>query len=339
MQHKMKSLFSASALMVASSLVQAAPTQYPLTIENCGVEVTFEKNPGTAVSLGQTGTEIFYSLGMANRVVGTAVWFDEVLPEFKEINDKIERLADNDPSFEAILAKRPGVVTVDYEWHVGPEGLIATREQFHEMGVPTYILPTDCVGKDNAEGIDGTRDKQMDTDVLYHTIIEMAEIFGDKAVGEKVVADLKDREAKAIAKATKSNVEGASAVFWYSSVAIDADPYVAGQTGPSGYILKKLNIENVAQSNEEWPVIGWETIAKADPTFIVLAKMNRRRFEGDDVEKKLEFLRNDPVAKEMTAVKEGRIIIMDSTAMIPNIRMINGIEVLTEGVEKLNSAK
>ena len=41
--------------------------------------------------------------------------------------------------------------------HVGPQGIVATREQFSDLGIPTYILPSDCVGKDNTAGSDGTR--------------------------------------------------------------------------------------------------------------------------------------------------------------------------------------
>ena len=332
-----KLALATAALIVAGGAAQAM--NYPLTIKNCGVDVTFEKAPVTAVSIGQSATEILYSLNLGEQVVGTGVWFNEILPEFNEINDKVERLADNDPSFEAIVGKKPGMVAIEYEWHIGPEGLIATREQFHELGIPTYVLPTDCDGKDNSEGIDGTRANQFSTATLYKSISELATVFGEKAKGEALVSELSDREAKAIEKAKAAKANNTSAVFWYSSVDIDADPYVAGQKGAAGYMMKQLGIKNVVKSNEEWPVVGWETIAKADPTFIVIAKMNRRRFEGDDFEKKLNFLKNDPVAKEMTAVKESRIIIMDATAMSPTIRMIRGIEVLTEGVERVGSAK
>ena len=81
--------------------------------------------------------------------------------------------------------------------------------------------------------------------------------------------------------------------------------------------------------------MGWETLAKANPDIIVIAKMNRRRFPADDFEKKLEFLRNDPVTKEMDAVKQGNIVIMDALEMDATIRLINGLEKLTYAVEQL----
>ena len=56
--------------------------------------------------------------------------------------------------------------------HVGPQGIVATREQFSDLGIPTYILPSDCVGKDNTAGSDGTRTALYSMDTLYQGITE-----------------------------------------------------------------------------------------------------------------------------------------------------------------------
>ena len=101
----MRAFCCLAALTTFATAAQAEATKYPLTLDNCGVEVTFDKAPATTVSLGQTATEILYSLDLADKVAGTGVWFSDVLPEFAEVNAKVERLADNDPSFESIVAK------------------------------------------------------------------------------------------------------------------------------------------------------------------------------------------------------------------------------------------
>src|SRR3546814_2816472 len=102
--------------------------------------------------------------------------------------------------------------------------------------------------------------------------------------------------------------------------------------------MDKLGIDNVIQSDEEWPTVGWESIAKSDPTVIVIAEMDRRRFPADDVEKKLAFLKTDPVAEEMTAVREGRIIVMDAHAMSATMRSIFGLETVDRKSKRLNSS-
>ncbi len=328
----MRAFCCLAALTTFATAAQAEATKYPLTLDNCGVEVTFDKAPATTVSLGQTATEILYSLDLADKVAGTGVWFSDVLPEFAEVNAKVERLADNDPSFESIVAKRPDVVIAQYEWHVGPQGIVATREQFGDLGIATYILPTDCVGKDNTVGSDGTRLEPFTTEVLYDTITELGWIFDvqDKAGG--LVADLRAREASAREKVAAMKIDDISAAFWFSSPELDLDPYVAGRKGAPGYILSVLGVENVVQSDEEWPTVGWETIARANPTVIVAAEMTRRRFEADDIEKKKAFLASDPVTSQMEAVKNDRVVVMTSDSMEPGIRVVGGLEQLADAL-------
>ncbi|MCX8997480.1 ABC transporter substrate-binding protein [Rhizobiaceae bacterium BDR2-2] len=331
---------AATGLVAGLALSSAAnATTYPLTLENCGETLTFESAPASTVTVGQAATEVLYSLGLADKVTGTSVWFNEVLPEFKEVNVGIERMADNDPSFESVVAKRPSLVTVQFVWHVGPEGIVATRQQFHDLSIPTYVLPADCIAKDNTVGVDGTRSELFSMDSIYRGIGELAAIFDVEERGRTLVDALKAREAAAVDRAKALDLDDVSAVFWFSSADMDIDPYVAGRKGSPGYMMDKLGIRNIVESDEEWPVVGWETIARANPTVIVIAEMDRRRFPADDVEKKLEFLRTDPVASQMEAVKNGRIVVMDAHAMDATIRAVAGIEVLAGALEDFGLSK
>lgn len=323
-----------AALLGAVSLALPvhAETTYPLKLSNCGVDLSFDKAPESAVSVGQAATEVLYSLGLGDKVSGTAVWFTDVLPEFSDLNAKIERLADNDPSFESVVAKRPDLVAVQYEWHIGPQGLVGTREQFADVGIPTYVLPADCWAKDNSTGSDGTRSAMFEMDSVLAGVTELSQIFNVPEKGEALVADMKNREAAAIEKAKALDASNVSAVFWFSSAEMDIDPYVAGRKGPPGYIMEKLGLTNVVQSDEEWPTVSWETIARANPSIIVLARMERRRFEADDVEKKLAFLKSDPVTSQMDAVKNDRIVILDGHSMDPSIRNVAALETLADAL-------
>ncbi|HWK63559.1 MAG TPA: ABC transporter substrate-binding protein [Rhizobiaceae bacterium] len=330
---------AAASFAFLTTAASAEPTQYPLTLENCGETLTFQEAPTSTVTVGQAATEVLYALGLGDKVAGTSVWFNEVLPEFKEVNDKIERLADNDPSFESVVAKKPELVTVQFIWHVGPDGIVATRTQFHDVGIPTYVQPADCVAKDNTVGIDGTRSELFSTAAIHLGVQELAQIFDIQDKGDVVVASLTERENAAIEGAKALNLNDVSAVFWFSSAEMGIDPYVAGRKGAPAYMMDKLGIKNIIESDEEWPVVGWETIAKANPTLIVIAKMDRRRFPADDYEKKLEFLKSDPVASQMDAVKNNRIVVMDAHAMDATIRTINGLEVLSQSLKDFGLAK
>ncbi|PAV93709.1 hypothetical protein WR25_15675 [Diploscapter pachys] len=57
--------------------------------------------------------------------------------------------------------------------------------------------------------------------------------------------------------------------------------------------------------------------------------MDRRRYPADDYQKKLDFLRSDPVTRTMDAVKHDRIIVLDADAMQAGIRLFRGLDVLS----------
>ncbi|MFC3126050.1 ABC transporter substrate-binding protein [Pseudoroseomonas globiformis] len=328
-------LLLAMALGLAAPEARAEPTPYPLSIENCGQTLRFDAAPRDAVTIGQSATEILYALGVGDRMAGTALWFNDVLPEFRAQNDRVPRLDNNAPSYESVINKRPGLVATQFEWMIGAQGVVGTREQFHELGVPTYIMPADCEGKNNLVGADGTRTAPFTTEAIYKGIGQLAQIFNRQDRGAALVADLREREAAAALKAEALKLTDASAAFWFSSADLDLDPYMAGQKGIPGYMMRTLGLRNVVQSDEEWPTVGWETIARADPSVLVIARMDRRRFPADDYEKKLEFLRSDPVTKEMEAVKNNRIVIIDAHAMQATIRLVGGLEALTDAMAKL----
>lgn len=334
---------SAGLLVVAlaalpAGAAQATETAYPLTINSCGHEITFKQAPARTVSVGQSTTEVLYLLGVADKVVGTALWIGPVLKGYEDANAKVERLADNDPSFEAVVGKRPDLVTTQFQWQIGPEGVVGTPEQFAELGIPVYTSPADCMGKDNSGGGDGVRKSVFTMDLIYQEVRDLAKIFNVQDRGEEVVADLKKREEAARAKIASANGK-ISAVFWFSSAELDIDPYVAGRNGAPGYIMSALGLRNVIESDEEWPTVGWETIAKANPSVIVAGKMDRRRFPADDVAVKLKFLATDPVASIMPAVKAAHVFEMDAQAMNPTIRTIEGIETLAEAISTAGLAK
>lgn len=330
-------LLASLATAVLAGHAQAAETAYPLTLQNCGRQITIDKAPTKTVSIGQSSTEILYLLGLADKVVGTALWVGPVLKGYEEVNARIDRLADNDPSFESVLARKPDLVTVQFQWQVGPEGVVARPEQFEELGIPVYTSPSDCVGKENSAASDGVRHQVFTMDLVYREIRELAEIYNVQDKGEAVVADLKAREAAARAKVASAKGK-LSAVFWFSSAA-DADPYVAGRNGAPGYIMSALGIENIIKTDDEWPTVGWETIARANPTMIVAGSMERRRYPLDSLEAKLDFLKSDPVASLMPAVAKGYVFDMDAQAMNPTIRTIEGIELLADSIAKAGLAQ
>ena len=296
-------------------------------IENCGEQVTVDQTPERVVSLNQGSTEILLALGLGERIVGTATWTDPVLEEFAEQNATIPRLADNEPSLESVLDTEPDFVTASFRNTLG-EGGVAERDQFHELGVGTYLSPADCVGK-VADSGDGERETPFTEDLLFREITELARIMDAEEAGEELVADLQDR----LDGAARVDASGVSAMYWFAN---SESPYMAGCCGAPGLISTTLNLENVFDdTTQEWPQINWEVVAERDPDVIVVGDLTRKSQTAETADAKIAYLESNPVTREMTAVREGRFIAITGAEMNPSLRTIYGIETVSEGLVDL----
>ncbi|MCE8024424.1 MULTISPECIES: ABC transporter substrate-binding protein [Halomonadaceae] len=336
----MKRLLALSGLGMALGLTMspafADATQYPLTLNNCGAEVTFDTAPERAVGLGQASAEIMLMLGLEDKMVGTAFWPNSVLPQLAEANAKVEVLTVEFPTFESILAKEPDFVTAALPSLIGPSSRVATREDFDRVGVSTYLSPNTCV----AEGMDkdkfgyGNRAQLWSMDSLYQEIEELAQIFDVNDRGQALIEDLRRREAALRAESPQGE-DPLSYVFWFSSPAPSADAYLGGKHGASGFIADVLGGTNAIDAEAEWPALGWESIIATDPDVIVVARVDRNRWELDKAEAKIEYLNSDSATREMRAVKNGAIVVMDGNAMDPTLRTIFGAEQVAEQLQAL----
>ena len=321
-------LFAAGASLAA--------THYPLTLPNCGAPVTVQAAPQRAVSLGQASTEILLSLGLAPRMVGTGVWFGPLPEHLRADNAKVPRLADNAPSFEAVADTAPDIVVAQYTYHVGPNGEVAKPEQLASLGIPSYVSPSDCDGKQvtATSNADGSRSQMFSMDLVNKEIRELATIFDVGPAGEHLTAQLQARIQAATERAARTGQKPLSVVYWFSSTRLEGDPWVAGKNGAPGYINRLLGLRNIVDSDEEWPGVSWESIAASNPDVIVVARMQRRLYPADDVEKKLAFLRSDPVTRELEAVRNDRIIVVDAQSLNPSMDVVRAVEDIAAGLER-----
>jgi iron complex transport system substrate-binding protein len=337
-----KSLLAVSGLFAALGLATAdlaeAATQYPLTIDNCGASVTFHKAPERAVGLGQNSAEILLMLGLEDRMVGTAFWPSKVLPQLEEANAKVKLLTVEFPTFESILAQNPDFAAAALPSLIGPTSKVAKREDFEKVGVPTYISPSTCLSTEKVKNEYGSRDQLWNMDLLYKEIAELSQIFDVSERGEAVIADFKAREA-ALRSSVAKDGKTLSYLFWFSSQSPTADAYLGGKNAASGFIADLLGGKNAVTAEAEWPTLGWESIIAANPDVIVVANLDRNRWELDKPDAKIKFLTTDPAVSQITAVKNKAMVVMDGQAMNPTIRTIYGAEQVASQLKALGLLK
>ena len=326
--------------LVVSGAVQAADahTQYPLTLENCGQKITYTHAPKRAVALGQNSAEILLLLGLQDRMVGTAFWPSKVLPQLADANAKVKLLTVEMPRLESILAEDPDFVAAALPSLIGPNSKVAKREDFEKMGVPTYLSPGTCLASGTAKDAYGSRGQLWSPELAYREIDDLSRIFDVPARGQALIADLKARVEKARQTAEKAGLAGKSYLFWFSSPSPSADAYVAGKNSASGYIATVLGGRNAVTNETEWPTMSWESIIATQPDVIIVATLDRNRWELDKPEAKIKYLTTDSATREMPAVKNGAIVVMDGSAMNPSVRTIYGAEQVAQSLAKKKSA-
>lgn len=325
--------YSAMALVLAALAQPAmAATNYPLTVENCGVKETFTQAPQRVVTVGQHETELLLALGLEKKISATSVWFGPLPDAFSEQGKGLKKLADNAPSFEAVTAQNPDLVLAQYHWHIGAQGETGTREQFASLGIPTWISPADCIGKSvtDTSNADGARSTPFSIAEIEREISELAAIFDVQSQGKALNAALKQRIAKAQTRTAGQHTRPLKVVFWFSSSRLKGDPWVAGDYGAPGWISHTLGLKNIIDSHDEWPAVTWEHIAQAQPDVIVIAEMTRRLYPADDVAVKKAFLNDDPVTRNIPAVKKGHIIVVPAMSLNPSLRNVDAVEAIGE---------
>lgn len=322
---------SSLAICLAGHMAQADPTSYPLEIENCSHTVTFERAPQNAVALGQNSAEIMLMLGLEDRMAATAFWPNEVLPELAEANAKVELLTVEFPTLEAVLSKQPDFVAAMLVTLLGPDSKVAKREDFHRLGIPTYLSPSACSVTEVSTDIYGARADLWTMDQLYKEIEDLSRIFDVVDRGEAVIEDLQAREAAL--KERFEDREDLTFLFWFSSPSPEDDAYLAGGNGPSTYIADLLGGSNAIKAESEWPALGWESIMASDPTVIVAAQVDRERWSLDKAENKIAFLESDPIVSQMEAVRKGRIVVMPGAATNASIQTLYGAEEVAAQLE------
>lgn len=317
-----------AALLGFATVAPAAA--FPVTVENCGVKQTFTAPPQKVVTVGQHETELLLALGLGDKISATSVWFGKLPESLAEEGEDLKKLAENSPSFEAVVAQRPDLVLAQYHWHIGPQGEVGTREQFASLGIKTWISPADCIGKNvtDTSNADGARSVPFSLQAIKEEVSQLAAIFDVPEQGQKLNQALTERIAHAQRQASAHRQKPLKVVFWFSSSRLNGDPWVAGNYGAPGWIGKTLGLTNVVESKDEWPAVTWESIARAQPDVIVIADMERRLYPADDVAVKEQFLRSDPVTRAIPAVKNNRIIVVPAMSLNPSLRNVDAVELI-----------
>lgn len=288
----------------------AAASGYPLALDNCGTEVTFEQAPERVVTIKSSTLELLLALGLEDRIVGAAFTDGPVPDEYADAAAGIEILSDRVPSQEATLAAEPDLVFAGWESNLTAEGA-GDRAVLEQLGVHTYVAPAACQG-------DGYRPDPLTFDGVFAGFEEAGEIFGVTDAAAELVA-----EQRAALEAIDPSDAGLTAL-WYSSG--DDQPFVGAGTGAPQMIMEAAGLENVVGDvRDSWTSLSWEAVVDANPDVIVLVDA-----AWNTAESKIAKLEGNPATAAMPAVQQGRYVIVDFPATEAGVRNVDAVAAIVE---------
>ncbi|MFC9559363.1 putative F420-0 ABC transporter substrate-binding protein [Agromyces sp. NPDC056965] len=289
---------------------ESAASGYPLTIDNCGTDVTFDAAPERVVTIKSSTLELLLALGLEGRVIGSA-FSDGPVPEaYADAASGIDVLSDKVPSQEATLAAEPDLVFAGWESNLSAEGA-GDRETLAKLGVASYVAPAACKGE-------GYMPNPLTFDEVFHEFEEAGDIFDVPDAAADLVA-----AQRAELEAIEPNADGLTAL-WYSSG--DETPFVGAGIGAPQMIMQAAGLENIAADVEDtWTSMGWEAIVAANPDVIVLVDA-----PWNTAEQKIAHLESNAATAALPAVQEQRYLVVDFPATEAGVRNVGAVASLVE---------
>jgi iron complex transport system substrate-binding protein len=289
----------------------SAPAGFPVTVQNCGRDITFEEPPERIVTGWITATELLIELGAADRIVGlyNTSAFGSPRPEVADAYSALPVLSDAAPSREALLGAAPDLVYADGNYLFDGTQL-PTVDELAAAGTQVIVLSGFC----DDGGASAVLDVQEDLAALGSVLdVEgrAAELSAEVDRRLAAVAPVPDGPAVAVV----SGAEGA--LYTYEGVYTDmveragATNVYAG-TLPEGTYFGQLSVEDLT--------------AKDPGTLVYLLT----GAETEDAAR--TFLTS--TLPTVTAVQQDRIVFVPSEDS-SNLRAVDGVEQLTEGLRSL----
>ena len=305
-----------AAPMAATPITEAATNGYPVTIENCGVELTYDAAPQRAVTMNQAATEIMLALGLESRMVGTAGLDDAVPPQWAAAYASVPILSDVYPGQETLFGEQVDFVYGSYRSAFGDEAAGA-RTELATLDIMSYLSEASC--EDAA-----LRPAEVTFATLFDEILDIGRIFGVEARAQAVVAEMQGT-LDTVAASIGEDAQPVS-VFWYDSET-DA-PYAGSCCGAPAMMMAAVGATNIfADAPGTWASVMWEEVVARNPQVIVLADA-----EWSTATEKRDLLRNDPRFASLDAVQNQRFVTIPFAGTTLGVRNVDGVVTLARGL-------
>ncbi|WP_131107871.1 ABC transporter substrate-binding protein [Pseudomonas sp. Sample_10] len=303
------------AVLLGSAQAYAEPTHYPLTVQSCNRQVTFQQAPKHAVSHDINMTQMMLALGLKPQMVGysgVSGW-KAVTPQMQSILDGLPELAAKYPSVETLLNANVDFFFAgwDYGMRVGGD---LTPQTLQPLGINVYELTESCafVMKRPPASLEDT----------YNDLRNLGRIFDVQDRADAVISEMQAQ----VSRIRKGLPADKPRVFLYDSGEDRA--MTSGRLGMPQALIDAAGGQNIlADVDASWTRVNWENVVERNPQVIVIVD-----YGEVTAEQKIEFLRSNKALQSVDAIKHQRFIVIPYVQATPGIDNVLAVETLAKGL-------
>jgi iron complex transport system substrate-binding protein len=257
-------------------------------IDEVGREVTFSFPPKRIISLAPNVTEILFSLGLDQEIVGVSIHCN--FPE--KVNGKVRVGSYINLDFERIVSLKPDLIIA-----TGAGNTRDMVERLEKLGFPTYVIFP----------------KNFD-DVL-RSIGHIGQVVNREKEGMEIVKEMKGRRQRVV-----ELTQGLPRPKVFLQIG-EAPIVTVGKNSFGDDLIRLAGGENIAGKEKEmYPRLGMEEILKGSPEIILISSMNPKGDYGKIVQEWSRW-------QTIPAVKHSRVHLIDSDLVDrPSPRIVEGLE-------------
>ena len=309
-------VFATNAERISAALGDAVTTAttaaaYPVTIENCGRQLTFAKAPERVVSLWQPQNEILLALGVQEQIIAFAGMYTDLPADLAAAAEGIPSLGESMdwPAKEVMLTQQADLVVAELleGFAFDPAMGKATVAELEAAGAQVYSASA-CTIADYP-------DKRIET--VYTDLENLGKIFGVADRAQALIDNMKARQAEIVAKvAAQPTVR----VAFYN-----------GGEGPLNILSGGVWGDTITQSNGEsvFPndifQVSIEEFAAAQPDVIIIGT-----YRGQEAETSIAFLQ--ATFPNVPAVQNNRLYPVPTIETEATVRIIDGFEKIARAI-------
>ncbi|AEF42650.1 ABC transporter substrate-binding protein [Hoyosella subflava] len=295
---------------------------------NCGIDITVDEPPQRIYAAYQPAIEVAHALGVSDRLIGTAFFDSQVLPEYENAQADaayVESL----PSRDELLAQNPDFVFSGFNgvFAESSQSSVGTRASLHNLGVGTWILSPLCPSSDGLAD-EAINPATVRFDNVYADLRDLGALWDVEERAEEVIASLESRIAAvrdAVAGAERPSVavvspraDGtfsiASGTDFITQI-IDA----AGGVNAFSDLTERRNIQ-----------IGAEELIQRNPDVILTSTCCDASYTRDDALPDVEKIVTSPALANLTAVQNGTVYAFLFADRAASVRAAHSTELVAE---------